>query len=87
MRDEQLTVTLSDEQADFVREQVERRGAGSADDVVADALGLLRKREADLARIRAEIQAARDDPRPHLSDEQLDERLQALRERKRVQSA
>jgi len=80
MRDEQLTVTLSDEQADFVREQVERRGAGSADDVVADALGLLRKREADLARIRAEIQAARDDPR-RSSIEEVEARL-----RKRFQA-
>ena len=69
MRDEQLTVTLSDEQADFVREQVERRGGASADDVVADALGLLRKREADLARIRAALDKAASDPRRYSIEE------------------
>jgi Arc/MetJ-type ribon-helix-helix transcriptional regulator len=69
MRDEQLTVNLSDDHADFVREQVERRGDGTAADVVGDALDLLQKRERDLARLRAALDKAAADPRRYSIEE------------------
>ena len=69
MRDEQLTVSLSDDHADFVREQVERRGDGTAADVLSDALNLLQKRERDLARLRAALDKAAADPRRYSIEE------------------
>jgi Arc/MetJ-type ribon-helix-helix transcriptional regulator len=78
MRDEQMTVNLKDDDAAFVREVAEKRGQNaSADDVVASAIELLKKREADLARLRAEIQVAREDPRRHTSVE-IDDHLESL---------
>jgi Arc/MetJ-type ribon-helix-helix transcriptional regulator len=69
MRDEPLTITLSDEEADFVREQVERRAEASPHDVVTDALTLLRKRESDLARLRVALDEAAADPRRYTKEE------------------
>ena len=76
MRDEQFTVNLSDQNADFMRGEVERRGESSADNVFDDAVSLLRKREANLVRLRAEIQAARDNPIRY-SIEEVEARLRA----------
>ena len=77
MRDEQLTITLSDEETEFVREQVERRGEASPHDVVTDALTLLRKRESDLARLRAALDEAAADPRRY-SMEEVEAHLEQL---------
>lgn len=78
MRDEQFTVNLSDQNADFLRGEVERRGEGvTPEDVLEDALTLLRQREANLARLRAEIQAARDNP-VRYSQEEVEAHLEAL---------
>lgn len=62
MRDEQMTVTISDEDAVFVREQVglprEER------DVLMDkALSNLQDDREDVARMRAELDEAESDPR------------------------
>jgi Arc/MetJ-type ribon-helix-helix transcriptional regulator len=77
MRDEQLTITLSDEETKFVREQVEHRGEVSPHDVVKDALSLLRKRESDVARLRAALDEAAADPRRY-SMEEVEAHLEEL---------
>lgn len=77
MRDEQFTVNLSGESADFLRGEVERRGNSSADEVFEDAVSLLRKRESDLAKLRVALDEAAADPRRY-SMEEVEAHLEEL---------
>ena len=76
-----LTVLLPAHLAAFVNDLVEHRNYLAPSFVVIDALELLQNKEQirqeRLASIRARIQESLDDPRPSLSDEEVDRHFEA----------
>jgi len=83
--DVRLSVTIPEDLARMVREEAAREDFGSDDAVIAEALRCWRERkagdEARLDRIRAMIQEARDDPRPSLSEAEVDAFFEAKHRR------
>ncbi|GHD20008.1 hypothetical protein ACFOEZ_12405 [Tianweitania populi] len=82
MRDEQFTVNLSDDLADFVSEQISGSGSETlSDEVVQQAFDVLRHQHEQTARMKAELDEAEKDPRRYSLEEvkaRLERRLAEL---------
>ena len=79
---EKVSVTITPEQLRQVRESVERGEYASTSEAIRDALRLWSRERAEheerLESIRARIRRSIEDPRPDLTQEELDERLERL---------
>lgn len=77
-----VSVALPADAADVLRESVEAGEYASLDEAMHDAVRLWQgRRSEDAARIeamKARIKRSLDDPRPNLTSEEVDERLEAM---------
>lgn len=83
-RAKDVTVTVSREAAEAIREGIASGDYNSPEDVVSDALSLWRQRRQDdagrLDDIRARIRRSLADPAPNIESEQVDAELDRLLE-------
>ncbi|WP_312798214.1 hypothetical protein [Tianweitania sp.] len=82
MRDEQFTVNLPDDLADFVSEHITGSGRETlSNEVVQQAFDVLRHQQEQTARMKAELDEAEKDPRRYSLEEvkaRLERRLAEL---------
>lgn len=81
---EKISITLTPELNQLVKERVERGQFASTSELIREALRVWHKAEAEheerIAAIRARVRASVDDPRPSVPLEEAFERLRALHE-------
>jgi antitoxin ParD1/3/4 len=81
--DRELTITVSDEDARFIEEQIRSGAFASASDMVRAGFDELRLaagapgEEIDPQWLRAKVQEALDDPRPPVSNAEVRARIEA----------
>jgi antitoxin ParD1/3/4 len=84
---EKLSVTVTEEHAEAIRNRVESGKYGSTSEVIRAALRLLDQDEAlhqeRIESIRRRIQTSIDDPRPSLSSEEVRRSLETMIEETR----
>lgn len=77
---EKLSITVTDEHARMLREQVAKGRFASVSELVREALRSLEREEREfeegLEEIRARVHRSLDDPRPSISSEQVRSRLE-----------
>jgi antitoxin ParD1/3/4 len=79
---EKIGVTMTGDMLRVIRESVDSGEYASASEVLCDAMRLWQRQRAEdaerLQAIRARIRRSLDDPRPSLTEEEVDARLEAL---------
>jgi antitoxin ParD1/3/4 len=79
---EKISVTMTPDMLRVIRESVESGEYASTSEALRDAVRVWQRRRLEdaerLAAIRARIRRSLDDPRPDLTEEEVDARLEAL---------